>query len=451
MSQVKAKQLEGVHADQLLDNLISATVDPTVNDDVALGYKPSSVWVNTTASPNKVFICSDNSIGAAVWIEIKESSGASLTVIQALHGYSLCEVLKYNGTSYVRAQSDVQANVGIWLITKIIDANTFVISSNGYFSGLTGGTTDTTGFLSSTTPGGLVTTAPAISQPIIYWTSATTGWVLGYPSSRASVSPSSTPLGYNDLRTSFTGANWDYEGLTNNGGGIPLSGSIAVSGAAGWRYLVVDTLGVVSVETIPPAEIVVDTQQFTPAPIFNVANNGYYSSVNPTYRIIAIGFFDATNMLETISYGNGSKKNDDFWLGSSGTDAISVVSARLRYTAVFNKTCGSNINIVDNGYGFDDTYGTRVTSLKQQKLNIFGSILMSGTVVATSEVSIYKNGVVYIADIAQYYNATSNDISISYGFNFTDPLSQVGDYYTFVITGGGTANTTLTNIGATNV
>jgi len=87
MSQVKAKQLEGVHADQLLDNSISAIVDPTVNNDVSQGYKPSSVWVNTVL--DKVFVCSDNSIGAAKWIEIKESSGASLTVTQALHGYSL--------------------------------------------------------------------------------------------------------------------------------------------------------------------------------------------------------------------------------------------------------------------------------------------------------------------------------------------------------------------------
>ena len=194
MSQVKAKQLEGVHADQLLDNLITATVDPTVNDDVALGYKPSSVWVNTVL--DKVFVCSDNSIGAAKWIEIKESSGASLTVTQALHGYSLCEVLKFNGTSYVRAQADIQANVGIWLITKIIDVNTFVISTNGYFENLTGGTADTTDYLSDTVAGGLTSTPPAISQPIIYWTSATTGWVLGYPSSEAQFIPTGImPIG----------------------------------------------------------------------------------------------------------------------------------------------------------------------------------------------------------------------------------------------------------------
>lgn len=338
MSQVKAKQLEGVHADQLLDNSITAIVDPTANDDVALGYKPSSVWVNTALS--KVFICSDNSIGAAVWIEIKELP----------------------------------------------------------------------------------------------------------------VAPSSTPLGYNDIRTSFTGANWSYEGLTNNGGGITLSGSIAVSGTAGWRYLVVDTLAAVSVETIPPAEIVADTQQFTPAPIFSVANNGYYSSVNPTYRIIAIAFFDGINLLKTISYGNGSEKNDDYWLGTSGIDVASGISSRLQFTNAMSYACGSNITFVDNGAGNDDTYGLKITSNKNQKLNIFGDVLMilapSG---GSAGVSVYKNGALYIQNIMESYNGNAANISATTGFNFTDPFCQKNDYYTFVITSGGTANVYLTNIGATNV
>lgn len=194
MSVIKAKQLEGVHANQLLDNLITAIVDPTVSQDISQGYKPSSIWVNTVS--DKVFICSDNSLGAAIWIEIKESSGASLTVTQAAHGYSVSEVLRFNGATYVKAKADIQANVGIWLITKVIDANTFVISTNGYFTGLTGGTTDTTSYLSDTVAGGLTTTSPPLSQPIIYWTSATTGWVLGYPSSEQQFIPTGImPIG----------------------------------------------------------------------------------------------------------------------------------------------------------------------------------------------------------------------------------------------------------------
>lgn len=431
MSQVKAKQLEGVHADQLLDNLITAIVDPTVSQDISQGYKPSSVWVNTAL--DKVFICSDNSLGAAKWIEIKESSGASLTVTQALHGYSLCEVLKFNGTSYVRAQSDIQANVGIWLITKIIDANTFVISSNGYFTSLTGGVADTTGYLSSTTAGGLVTTAPAISQPIIYWTSATTGWILGYPSSQASVSPSSTPLGYNDLRVGFTGSTWTYEGLTNNGGGIPLTGSIVVSGAAGWRNLVVDTLGVISVETIPPAEIIADTQQFTPTPIFNVANNCYMSSVNPTYRIIAIGYFDGTNLLEVIPYGNGSRKNDDRWIsGLDSSATITAVSERFQFLGAFNKTRGSNVSIVDFGYALDDTGGVHVISNGNGEITIELLFTIAISTIGSIEIFCNKKGSEskYITGISTNAGATAQSNTVT---AIISDIATPGDFYTFFI------------------
>lgn len=424
MSLIRAKQLEGVHADQLLDNLITAIVDPTVSQDISQGYKPSSIWVNVNASPQKVFICSDNSLGAAVWIELKESSGASLTVTQALHGFSLCEVLKFNGTSYVRAQADIQANVGIWLITKIIDANTFVISTNGYFTGLTGGTADTTGYLSSTTPGGLVTTAPAISQPIIYWTSATTGWVLGYPSSQAAIAPSSTPLGYNDVRVSFIGANWAYEGLTNNGGGISLTGSIAVSGAAGWRNLVVDTLGVVSVETIPPAEIVSDISQYTPNPVFNLANNGYYSSVNTTKRIIAIGYFDGTNLITVRNYGHGAKKNDDYWETNQVGVTATAIGTRLQFTGTWDRTWGTNIVCVDNGAAvlYDDTEGFRITFLKDGKAKIQLVIAGDG-----SAVNLYKKASLYKEYIA-HNPGSANAYMIS-----VDANVDANDYFTFVI------------------
>jgi len=41
--------------------------NPTVNDDVTLGYKWGDIWKNTT--DNGVFICVDETDGAAVWKE----------------------------------------------------------------------------------------------------------------------------------------------------------------------------------------------------------------------------------------------------------------------------------------------------------------------------------------------------------------------------------------------
>jgi len=260
------------------------------------------------------------------------------------------------------------------------------------------------------------------------------------------------PSGYNKVDLTFTGAGLTIKGETKIGNtNVPLDSALTVSGAAGWRYIVTTNGGVMSVESIPPAEITADTQVYTPTPVFNTMANGYYSTVNTARRIVGICYFDATNIKEVIAYGTGKTRNDDFWLGTNGTDALSAIGIRLQFTQSFAKSCGSNIALVDNGAGADDTFGLRVTSLKQQKLNIFGTVLMAGIGGTTSSISIHKNGVLYIADIAQYNNSTANTISVSYGINFTDPLSQVGDYYTFVITSGGLVNTTLTNIGATNV
>lgn len=43
----------------------AATVAPTVNDDITLGYKLLSQWLNVTT--DTAYICCDNTAGAAVW------------------------------------------------------------------------------------------------------------------------------------------------------------------------------------------------------------------------------------------------------------------------------------------------------------------------------------------------------------------------------------------------
>lgn len=45
----------------------SATVDPTVNDDVTLGYGPGSIWINETTEES--WKCITSTIGAAVWVQ----------------------------------------------------------------------------------------------------------------------------------------------------------------------------------------------------------------------------------------------------------------------------------------------------------------------------------------------------------------------------------------------
>jgi hypothetical protein len=52
----------------LSKNKLDATVAPTINEDSGDGYSINSVWIDTTA--DKVYICLDSTVGAAVWKEI---------------------------------------------------------------------------------------------------------------------------------------------------------------------------------------------------------------------------------------------------------------------------------------------------------------------------------------------------------------------------------------------
>ena len=54
---------------------LSASIDPTVNDDVTANYEPFSFWINTSTTPRKIFICTDSTDGAAVWDKLGSKWG----------------------------------------------------------------------------------------------------------------------------------------------------------------------------------------------------------------------------------------------------------------------------------------------------------------------------------------------------------------------------------------
>lgn len=376
-----------------------------------------------------------------------------MSINQIAHGFAIGDYIIYDKTTSSWKKANIIGNYAVGSIGRVVDvesANSFEIKVFGIIVGYTGLTAGEFYYAKDDGTGGLTITPPtSVIQAVLFALPGNKAVELSYPAVTPSspITPSSTPLGYNDIRTSFTGANWDYEGLTNNGGGISLTGSIVVSGAAGWRNLVVDTLGVVSVETIPPAEIIADTQQFTPAPIFSVANNGYYSSVNTTYRIIAIGYFDGVNLLEVKAYGIGANKKDDYWQSNpNGSDIIIGLDVRLQFTSAFIKSHGNNISMIDNGLGVTDASGIRVIS-KRGKVTIEGVLSTTTHNMSYGEVFVNKNGV-YYNRISGTVNNTAVNVTNTYSFSFTDNCED-NDYYTFYIgSTAGTYSATLTQLSA---
>jgi hypothetical protein len=62
-------------------NNFAATADPTVNDDISLGYAIGSEWLRTDTA--ELFVCFDNTGGAAVWKEIAAGGGGVVHVAAA--------------------------------------------------------------------------------------------------------------------------------------------------------------------------------------------------------------------------------------------------------------------------------------------------------------------------------------------------------------------------------
>ena len=238
----------------------------------------------------------------------------------------------------------------------------------------------------------------------------------------------SLPNGYNDVRLTYSTDQLTVKGDTKvNRLNVVLNSTITVSGANGWRYVCATSGGVVSVETIPVIEIVANTTQYTPIPVFNETLNGYYSSVNTTKRIIGIIYYDTTNKIEIVKpYKSGENKNDDYWETTQPGISTTTAGTRLQFTGTWEKTWGTNIVCVDNG-GYvtgNDNEGFRITFQKSGKGRIGVTCTQEGTGTA-----LHKNGSLYKQYI--FYSVASN----SNAFVSIDVDVSAGDYFTFVNVG----------------
>ncbi len=90
-------------------------------------------------------------------------------ISQAAHGFTLGEILRFNGTIFVTAQADSETNSEVvGMVSSIGDANTFWITQVGYVPALTTGpyVAGTLYYLSPTNPGELTATKPTAAGQV---------------------------------------------------------------------------------------------------------------------------------------------------------------------------------------------------------------------------------------------------------------------------------------------
>jgi len=115
-------------------------------------------------------------------VEIGGGGGGSTSdITQSSHGFAVKDAIRHNGSSWVKAQANAASTLALGIVTAVADSNNFTIAQSGRFElsshGLTVGQWY---YLSSAAAGGLVTTEPAISQPIVYVESASFIYVYQY-------------------------------------------------------------------------------------------------------------------------------------------------------------------------------------------------------------------------------------------------------------------------------
>lgn len=85
------------------------------------------------------------------------------SIAQTAHGFSVGNIVYYTGSAYAKAKADALAtSQTVGMVTTVTDANNFVLTLQGYVSGLSGLTAGSN-YLSAATAGLLTSTEPSTS------------------------------------------------------------------------------------------------------------------------------------------------------------------------------------------------------------------------------------------------------------------------------------------------
>jgi hypothetical protein len=112
-------------------NNLRATTDPTVSDDVTLGYSEGSPWINTATG--FIFVLADPSAAAAVWQQVYPVALRVTTItadltLTAAHTVVLCNAIEWPIVVTLPAAS--ASSERLYTIIKI-DSSANTVTING--------------------------------------------------------------------------------------------------------------------------------------------------------------------------------------------------------------------------------------------------------------------------------------------------------------------------------
>ena len=164
---------------------------PTTSDIVE-----GEIAINTA---DKKLYVRDNSNNI---VEIGGAAGTTAEITQNSHGFVVKDAIYHNGSTWAKAQANSVNTLALGIVTEKT-TNTFVVAQSGRFElsshGLTVGQWY---YLSSSSAGGLVTTEPTISQPIVYVEDSNTIQIFQYRPTNLLINGTSSIIPGDDTVTS---------------------------------------------------------------------------------------------------------------------------------------------------------------------------------------------------------------------------------------------------------
>ena len=165
-----------------------ATSFNTISPILAKGDLIAGTGVNTSGSlpvgADLLFLQADSSTPTGLkWTGVADADATKIvkSVNQTAHGFALQDILKRSGGAYAKAQSNTLANSQVvGMVLSVTDANNFILVMDGYCTGLSSLTADTSYYLSASTAGALTSTEPntatQITRCLLIADTATSGY-----------------------------------------------------------------------------------------------------------------------------------------------------------------------------------------------------------------------------------------------------------------------------------
>lgn len=163
------------------EEIVSGSGDPYVDAP----YVPTAVFaigiIKIDEDSTLPIIEEDDITDIRRIIDRNSTDNVSTSIYQIGHGFSVGNVIRYNGSAYVKAKSDTLLNSqAIGIVNNVVEDN-FSFISAGKIEGLSGLTPGSLYYLSASTAGLLTVTVPSsgnIRKPMLVAISTTSGFVI---------------------------------------------------------------------------------------------------------------------------------------------------------------------------------------------------------------------------------------------------------------------------------